>query len=65
MKDKLKKTIEESISDVWDEYEKKPPEYHDMILRRIFRNSKYAHEPVEKLRELLREQAKALEPNRH
>ena len=53
---KVEKIIENKIKDDYTKYLQKPQEYRDMVLKRMYKDTKYAHESPEKLREIMRKQ---------
>ena len=55
-KQKTEQIIESSIGEDYDNYLKKPSEYHDMVIKRMYRNTEFANESPERLREILRAQ---------
>ncbi len=46
--------LEKSLSEGYSSYLDKPKEYHDQVIKRMYRNTKYADESPEALREILR-----------
>jgi len=55
-KDKAEEIIENRLSDDYEKYLQKPPEYHDTVIKRMYRKTKHANEPPEVLRDILHEQ---------
>lgn len=53
---KAESYIDSQLSDDYGEYLNKPPEYHDMVIKRMYRKTKYADESPERLRDILHEQ---------
>jgi hypothetical protein len=59
------KIIESRLGAGYEEYLEKPKEHHDTVIKRMYRNTRYADETPDRLREILREQVAGQDCIRH
>ena len=57
--------IENRITEGYEKYLQTPSEYQDVVIKRIYKDTKYANESPNRLREILREQVNGQKKSSH